>query len=150
MTHADRLIRLEGSCIGRKMDHSLKAALYLLSSISDMFGISTGFVSKQGIDFEGMKKKASQMSGNTKLVIDLAYNLYTLHDDCCVEPSRIANLEYPYMIKVCEAIYIASGKCIVKVKEDNAGINRLELDMQQYEATNEEDAGVLNITLIMT
>ncbi|MFI3238748.1 MAG: hypothetical protein R3Y47_12120 [Lachnospiraceae bacterium] len=149
MTHADRLIRLEEASIGRKKDSSMMAALYLLSSTSDMFAISRSYVSKQGIDFDGMKKQTSQMSGNTNLVIDIAYNLYTLFDDCRVEPSRIANLEYPYMTKVCEAIYVASGKCNLKLFKDEADINRLELDLRPYEQTKEDEVGVLNIAIIL-
>lgn len=147
MTHADRYVRLESASIGRQMDHSFRATLYLLSSTSDMFGIAREFVSKQGINFDGMRRKADTLTGCVKQVIEAAYNLYSWNEDICSAPYTISTLEYPYMTKVCEAIYIASGKCDMQIYKDSSDRLQINLDLSKYHKCGIEKSEILALTI---
>lgn len=147
MKHGDRFIRLQNASIGRTLYSSTKAALYLLSSTSDLYGIACGCVTKTGVDFEQLKDKSKTMSGCVNQVIDIACNLYHQNDMQGITPCKIATLEYPYMTKVCEAIYIASDKCELDLFEDKNGNLYLTLDLSAYGMGN--DDGVHSVTVVL-
>lgn len=135
MEQSNRYLFLEKLRQGHVVDDYYRAAFYLLSSTDTIFQIAKDFVNRDGIDFKQMKNSAEYSSDVVRQVIDLAHNLFSWKSKCSVAPIDMANLEYPYMEKFCEALYIAGGQCKVKTLENENGDFEISLDYTPYKNT---------------
>ena len=135
MEQANRYLFLQQLRQGHEVDTSYRAAFYLLSSTSEVFEIAKDCVNHEGIDFKGMKRLAEYSSEMLKKVVDIAHNLFSWNSKCSVTPTDMANLEYPYMEKFCEALYIAGEQCKVLTPQDEHGNPEIKLDYTPYRNT---------------
>lgn len=135
MEQANRYLFLQQLRQGHEVDNSYRAAFYLLSSTSEAFEIAKDCVNHEGIDFTEMKRLAEYSSEMIEKVVDIAHNLFSWNSKCSVTPTDMANLEYPYLEKFCEALYIAGGQCKVLIPENENGNPEIKLDYTPYRNT---------------
>ena len=135
MTQTERYQTLEALLEREMLDSSYQAALYLLSSNSDLYEAAKKRIDPIGIDFAGIKRDTRSFEENDTQLIDLAHNLFSWSSKCKVTPFDISRLGYPGMGLACNAIFIAAGEYTVQVQAEENGTPTLVLDDTPYQRT---------------
>ncbi len=117
MEHPERYQYLVDHQIGGKVTNYYRAAFFLLSATEEMFEKSKEYATV-GIEFTAIKAKLLYHDQMYSVLVDIAENLYTAHDQCKITPRHIALLPPPYFDWVIQAMHLAAGNCTLKVVED--------------------------------
>ena len=143
MTQTERYQTLE-AMLNRSgsLDASYQAALYLLSSNSDLYEAAKKRIDPIGIDFAGIKRDTRSFEENDAKLIDFAHNLFSWNSKCKVTPYDISRLGYPGMELACNAIFLASGEYAVQIQAAENGSPALVLDDTQYQRTQRMHAQI--------
>lgn len=116
-------------------DSSYQAALYLLSTDTELTNAAARYTDGDGIDFSSLKKAALDVNERTGQLIDVAHNLFSWNSACAVTPFDLSRLGYPMMDQVCKALYISTGQVKVQIQERDTLHPRMELDDSAYQQT---------------
>jgi len=161
MSQAQNYIRLE-SMLQRSSqaeDPAYQAALYLLSTDTELTELACKYIDGDGIRFTGIKRATTGYDEKTRQLIDVAHNLFSYNSPCKVTPFDLSRLGYPKLEQVCSALYIAYGQVAVQILDRDKAHPQLKLDdshyrraiqiQQQFEqmtaAATEQNAGEMEI-----
>lgn len=135
MTQAQNYLKLEAQLRRPELDASYQAALYLLSTDTELTNTAVRYVDNDGIDFSSLKKATQGFDEHTQQLIDVAHNLFSWNSACAVTPFDLSRLCYPMMDQVCKALYISTGQVKVQIQKRDTLHPRLELDDNAYQQT---------------
>lgn len=126
-------------------DPSYQAALYLLSTDTELTDAAARYVGGDGIDFAGIRRTARSFDERVRQLVDVAHNLFSWNSKCAVTPYDLSRLGYPMLDRVCEALYIAVGQVSVQVRDRDTDLPRLELDARSYDQAKKINSAIENI-----
>jgi len=135
MTQAQNYLKLEAQLRRPELDASYQAALYLLSTDTELTNAAVRYMDNDGIDFVGIKKATQGFDEHTQQLIDMAHNLFSWNSACTVTPFDLSRLGYPMMEQACKAIYISTGQVKVQIQDRDTPHPRMELDDSAYQQT---------------
>lgn len=136
MAQAQNYLKLESLLHATQAkDSSYQAALYLLSTDTELTNAATRYINNDGIDFVGIKKATQGFDEHAQQLIDVAHNLFSWNSACAVTPFDLSRLGYPMMDQVCKALYISTGQVKVQIQDRDTPQPRMELDDSSYQQT---------------
>lgn len=135
MAQARNYLKLEVQLRRPELDSSYQAALYLLSTDTELTNAAVRYMDNDGIDFVGIKKATQGFDEHTQQLIDVAHNLFSWNSACAVMPFDLSRLGYPMMDQVCKALYISTGQVKVQIQDRDTPQPRMELDDSAYQQT---------------
>ncbi len=134
MTQAQNYLKLESLLHATQArDSSYQAALYLLSTDTELTNAAARYTDSDGIDFSSLKKAFLDVNERTGQLIDVAHNLFSWNSACTVTPFDLSRLGYPMLDQVCKALYISTGQVKVQIQDRETPQPRLELDDSSYQ-----------------
>ena len=136
MTQAQNYLKMESLLSATQArDSSYQAALYLLSTDTELANAAARYTGGDGIDFSSLKKVARDVNERTYQLIDVAHNLFTWNSACTVTPFDLSRMGYPMLDQVCKALYISTGQVKVQIQDRETPQPRMELDDSAYQQT---------------
>lgn len=135
MTRAEMYINL--CALTRRshnLDHSYRAAFYLLSTDPEIYQHASRYVSVDGISFRGMKLGGKHLHEQQRKVVEIAHNLFSWTERCPVTPYDISQLGLPALEAAINAIHIAACHADVHINEVD-GQKWLSLSWDRYRQT---------------
>ena len=139
MSQAQNYIRLE-SMLQRSSqaeDPAYQAALYLLSTDTELTELACKYIDGDGIRFTGIKRATTGYDEKARQMIDVAHNLFSWTSSCKVTPFDLSRLGYPMLEHVCSALYIAYGQVAVQILDRDKAHPQLKLDDSHYRRTKQ-------------
>lgn len=116
-------------------DPSYQAALYLLSTDTELTSAAAKCINSDGIDFTGIKRSTQGFDERTQQLIDVAHNLFSWNSACTVTPYDLSRLCYPMLDQVSKALYIAAGQLDVQIQGRDTALPHMELNDAAYQKT---------------
>lgn len=116
-------------------DPSYQAALYLLSTDTELTDAAAKYIDSDGIDFTEIKRATQGFDDRTQQLIDVAHNLFSWNSACTVTPFDLSRLCYPMLDQVCKAFYISAGQVTVQIQGRETALPYMELDDGPYQKT---------------
>jgi len=116
-------------------DPSYQAALYLLSTDTELTDIAAKYIDSDGIDFTRIKRSTQDFDERTQQLIDVAHNLFSWNSVCLVTPFDLSRLCYPMLDQFCKALYISAGQITVQIQGRDTALPHMELDDGPYQKT---------------
>lgn len=110
-----------------------QAALYLISTDSELTNVAKRYISAEGIDFSALKKAVKEFGEPIRQTVDVAHNLFSYNSKCAVSPFDLSRMGYPMMDHICNALFIAGDQYRVEIMQDKSGNLILDLDSSRYE-----------------
>lgn len=137
MSQAQNYLKLEALLhrLQPVTDPSYQAALYLLSTDTELTDIAAKYIDSDGIDFTGIKRSTQGFDDRTQQLIDVAHNLFSWNSACLVTPFDLSRLCYPMLDQVCKAFYISVGQVTVQIQGHDTALPHMELDDGPYQKT---------------
>jgi len=134
MTQAQNYLKLESQLHATQAsDSSYQAAIYLLSTDTELTDVAVKYVDSDGIGFARIKRSTQGFDDRTQQLIDVAHNLFSWNSACTVTPFDLSRLGYPMLDQVCKALYLSTGQVKVQIQERDTPQPRLELDDSSYQ-----------------
>jgi len=137
MSQAQNYLKLEALLLRLRpiTDPSYQAALYLLSTDTELTDIAAKYIDSDGIDFTRIKRSTQGFDDRTQKLIDVAHNLFSWNSVCLVTPFDLSRLCYPMLDQVCKAFYISVGQVTVQIQGRDTTLPHMELDDGPYQKT---------------
>ena len=110
------------------LDTYYYTAFYLISSDDMLSEQFYKYISHEGIDFSSMLQECTGIDDRQRKILSIAHNLFNNINPCDVTPNEIANIGYPYVNDVCDAMLIASGQALPQIIVNDSGEQILSLD----------------------
>jgi hypothetical protein len=120
---------------GGPVDSSYQAAFYLLSCDEEIFKIARRHIDTDGISFDSIKRSCRDFGDRDRQLLSAAHNLFSWTSKTTATPFEISRLGYPYMERVCNAIFIASGEMEVRILQSENEETKMMLDPGHYQQT---------------
>lgn len=134
MEQAKNYLQMQKLLRPEQVKHSeYQAALYLLSTDSELTDVAKRYISTEGINFSALKKATKGFDEPIRQAVDVAHNLFSYNSNCSVSPFDLSRMGYPMMDHVCNALFIAGDQYRVEVTQDKSGNWTLDLDSSRYE-----------------
>jgi hypothetical protein len=116
-------------------DPSYQAALYLLSTDTELTSAAAKYIDSDGIDFTEIKQVTRGFDERTRQLIDVAHNLFSWNSACTVTPYDLSRLCYPMLDQVSKALFISAGQLDVQIQGRDTALPHMELNDAAYQKT---------------